>query len=296
MSTGQKIKELRNKANLTQKDLAEKLHVTYQAVSRWENDDAEPSIDTLKELCAILGCSIEEIFEMGKQEKEKPDEKVTIVEKVIVQEQKPILGVCEQCNSPIYESSDLKRVAESHYEGSGRFTHLVTKQKILCNNCNEIRLLAEKKEEQRIKIQNDIKLKKQRIHSFIWPSLVFSVFIIIAIVFFTNGDNPTGIKLLVAGLLSYTLLATFILNNTFISGMWVDIASWGFVKLPGIIFSISFSGIVFLIAMKILFFILGIVLALTTTILATAIAMALSIFAYPFALAKNIKGIVDEKL
>ena len=39
MGVGPKIKEYRNKAGLTQKDLADKLHVTYQAVSRWENYD-----------------------------------------------------------------------------------------------------------------------------------------------------------------------------------------------------------------------------------------------------------------
>lgn len=69
MGVGPKIKEYRIKAGLTQKDLADKLHVTYQAVSRWENDDAEPSIDTLKEMCGILNCSIEELFDMEKKRK-----------------------------------------------------------------------------------------------------------------------------------------------------------------------------------------------------------------------------------
>ena len=64
MGVGQKIKEYRIKAGLTQKDLADQLHVTYQAVSRWENDDAEPSIDTLKEMCGILNCSIEVLLDM----------------------------------------------------------------------------------------------------------------------------------------------------------------------------------------------------------------------------------------
>ena len=56
MGIGLKIKEYRTKAGLTQKDLADELHVTYQAVSRWENDDAEPSFDMLKDLCRILNC------------------------------------------------------------------------------------------------------------------------------------------------------------------------------------------------------------------------------------------------
>lgn len=102
MGIGPKIKEFRNKAGLTQKDLADQLHVTYQAVSRWENGDAEPSIETLKEMCVILNCSIEELFEMEKKEEPKGEEKITVVDKIAVQEPKPILGVCEQCNHPIY--------------------------------------------------------------------------------------------------------------------------------------------------------------------------------------------------
>ena len=50
MEIGLKIKEYRTKAGLIQKDLADELHVTYQAVSRWENDDVEPSFDMLKDL------------------------------------------------------------------------------------------------------------------------------------------------------------------------------------------------------------------------------------------------------
>ena len=34
---GKLIKEIRKKNNLTQKDLADKYNVTYQAVSKWEN-------------------------------------------------------------------------------------------------------------------------------------------------------------------------------------------------------------------------------------------------------------------
>lgn len=83
MGIGHKIKEYRTKAGLTQKELADGLHITYQAVSRWENDDAEPSFDTLKDICEILNCSLDELFEMKKQN--DVEEKVQIVEHVVVQ-------------------------------------------------------------------------------------------------------------------------------------------------------------------------------------------------------------------
>lgn len=290
MGIGPQIKEFRNKAGFTQKDLADQLHVTYQAVSRWENGDAEPSIETLKEMCGILNCSIEELFEMEKKEEPKVEEKITVVEKIVVQEPKPILGVCEQCNHPIYEATNLNRVNESFIVRTGRTSHTETRQRVLCNGCNEIRLLEEKRKEEQRKREIDATFKKRRSRSFIWPTIVALIFIASGISSFVKGDVSTGWGCLGVGALAYCFVATMILNNTFITDMWFEIISWGFVNLPGIIFEFSFDGLIFLIAMKIIFFILGIILALLATACATLLAMALSIFVYPFALRKNLKG------
>lgn len=290
MGVGPKIKEYRNKAGLTQRDLADQLHVTSQAVSRWENDDAEPSIDTLKELCGIFNCSIEELFDMERKEEDTPvEEKITVVEKIVVQEAKPILGVCQQCNNPIYEASNLNRINQSFVVRTGRTRHSETRQRVLCNGCNEKRLLEEKRKAEQRQREINATFKKRRIHSFIWPSLIALLFIAFGISSFVNGDVSTGFGFLGIGVLAYCFLGAIILNNTFITDMWLEIASWGFVKLPGIIFEFSFGGFVFLIAMKILFFLLGLALALLAVAFATALAMALSMFVYPFALIKNIK-------
>ncbi len=60
MSYSEKIKKLREKYNLTQKELADKLFVTRQAVSLWEQDKIEPSKDTLKLIKELYGISIDE--------------------------------------------------------------------------------------------------------------------------------------------------------------------------------------------------------------------------------------------
>ena len=207
----------------------------------------------------------------------------------MVQEPKPILGVCEQCNHPIYEASNLNRVKESFVVRTGRTSHTETRQRVLCNDCNEIRLLEEKRKAEQREREINATFKKRRIHSFIWPSLIALLFIAVGISSFVNGEVSTGFGYLGIGLFAYCFLGTMILNNTFITDMWLEITSWGFVKLPGIIFEFSFDGLVFLIAMKILFFLLGLLLALLAAAFATALAMALSIFVYPFALIKNIK-------
>lgn len=64
------IKRLRNEKGFTQDLLAEKLHITRQAVSSWENDRTQPDIDMLEKLSEVFGISIEELI-YGK-EKHQP--------------------------------------------------------------------------------------------------------------------------------------------------------------------------------------------------------------------------------
>ncbi len=61
-----RIKELRTAAGLTQDELAEKLFVTRQAVSGWENHKTRPDIETLEKLADLFGMDMMELL-YGKQ-------------------------------------------------------------------------------------------------------------------------------------------------------------------------------------------------------------------------------------
>lgn len=58
METKDVIFKLRTKNGLSQDELAEKVYVTRQAVSRWENGETVPNIDTLKLLSKVFNVSI----------------------------------------------------------------------------------------------------------------------------------------------------------------------------------------------------------------------------------------------
>ena len=62
---GQRLQRLRKNASLTQEEVATKLNITAQAVSKWENDVSAPDISVLIELSDILGVSLDEL--LGKQ-------------------------------------------------------------------------------------------------------------------------------------------------------------------------------------------------------------------------------------
>ena len=58
METKEILKQLREKNNLTQDQMAERVMVTRQAVSRWENGETQPNTDTLKILSREFDVSI----------------------------------------------------------------------------------------------------------------------------------------------------------------------------------------------------------------------------------------------
>ena len=69
MELGAKIKHLRCKAGLTQEQLAEKLGLSAQAVSKWENAVAMPDITLLPLLAEEFGISIDELFDLTCEQK-----------------------------------------------------------------------------------------------------------------------------------------------------------------------------------------------------------------------------------
>ena len=67
METKDIILELRNKAGLSQDELAEKVYVTRQAVSRWENGETTPNTETLKLLSKLFDVSINTLLGSPRQ-------------------------------------------------------------------------------------------------------------------------------------------------------------------------------------------------------------------------------------
>lgn len=64
------IRAKRKAAGMALEQLADRLHVTRQAVCRWEVGDALPTADRLPDIAAALGCSIDDLYRDYKTEQE----------------------------------------------------------------------------------------------------------------------------------------------------------------------------------------------------------------------------------
>ena len=62
MTTGEKIAALRKEQGMSQEALGEKLGLSRQAVSKWEADQAVPTMDNLKELSKLFGVPVDTLL------------------------------------------------------------------------------------------------------------------------------------------------------------------------------------------------------------------------------------------
>ena len=91
METKDILKAIRTKHHLTQDDMADKLFVTRQAVSRWENGDSTPNIETLKQISITFDVSINTL--LGSPRK----------------------LICQCCGMPLDEDDMISREVDKHF-------------------------------------------------------------------------------------------------------------------------------------------------------------------------------------
>ncbi|MBY0759528.1 zinc ribbon domain-containing protein [Sellimonas caecigallum] len=91
METRDILKNLREKNNLTQEQLAERIHVTRQAVSRWETGETLPNTETFKLLSQVFDVSINTLLGSPRQ------------------------LICQCCGMPLSEDSLISRESDKSY-------------------------------------------------------------------------------------------------------------------------------------------------------------------------------------
>ena len=79
MEIGRKLKEVRMKSNLTQEQVAEKLFVSRQTISNWENERSYPDIISIIRLSDLYSISLDELLKGDQKMMEHLNESTDIV-------------------------------------------------------------------------------------------------------------------------------------------------------------------------------------------------------------------------
>ena len=80
MNLGEKLFELRKEKNLSQEEVADKLNVTRQTVSKWETNQSTPDFDKIMPICELFGISTEELLTGNKKEEKQEEEQNQVIE------------------------------------------------------------------------------------------------------------------------------------------------------------------------------------------------------------------------
>lgn len=270
---GEKIKQLRTEKGYTQKDLADKLFVTAQAVSRWEKNEVEPSVSTLTELAKIFSVSVDNLLGCKPPETKPIKTEEPKAAPMVTAPPKPVLAVCEQCNRPIYNGYEIVR----NPVGRGG-------SKVICSNCNKKNI----EHEHFMAVEQGLSRRKK---AYWWSSIISITLFIISLCLFVKQEDKTLLwGALVVSILAFPFVSCLFLQNNFIADMVLTIMSWGFVRFPGLIFTLDLDGIIWLLTVKLAFWILGFIIATIFAIFGVCLGLIVSVFVYPFALKKNYKN------
>lgn len=74
MELHEKLKELRVRKGYSQAYVAEKLNITRQAISKWENGWTYPDVDNLKLLSTLYGVTTDELLQIFSNQSEDPEQ------------------------------------------------------------------------------------------------------------------------------------------------------------------------------------------------------------------------------
>lgn len=94
MKFGENLYNLRKAAKMSQEKLAEKMEVTRQSVSKWENGESYPEMEKIMKLCGIFHCKINDLVHENMADIDSLDEDIKMsVVKFKEEKQKKIKGI-----------------------------------------------------------------------------------------------------------------------------------------------------------------------------------------------------------
>src|SRR5690554_1516524 len=223
---GHVISKHRKLNNLTQSQLADKLFVSPQAISKWEKNQSEPDLSTIKKLAELFNISVDEFFEAK-----------------------------EHHNQPIgdVENKDACSVCLNHYEASS----LISRDDVLvCLSCSkeldEEENFFETFESNKPKgVQ--IKGLSGKLPFYVGLAVGIILLIVFITAYFVDGAATGFVAYLGTSILISLLVMTFMtqmLYDSWLRGFLSEFIGRS-IQMPGIIFELSIDGLIWLILTKI---------------------------------------------
>ena len=278
---------------ITQQQLGERLNLSPQAISKWENDLAEPDLATLKMLAELYKVSIDELLDVNAPSAQNQNTAFdadavadAVGEKIKMNN---AIGFCKDCGITVTEETlgasepyvickkclNLKKAAEAKAAAEA-----------------ERKRYAEQKAREDMLCETKQKLKRKRAWSLVVAAIPALIVLIITFSSLSGGFD--------FGKLGFGLFLTYAVY-AFVAMLFYDTAVTGVVsymcsasiKWPGLIFSFDLDGFIWVICMKALFAVLGFLFGLVCSALGIILGIIIAPFVFPYIMVKFSKDIKE---
>ena len=277
MTLGKKLANYRRVSNLTQQQIGDMLNLSAQAISKWENDLAQPDLASLKALSKLYHVTLDELLDLEAPihiEANEPEAEAAEAEE---SERGGLIGFCKNCGIAV----DASNVGESE-------------PIVKCKKCVD----AEEREQQRrerereqaikaaeLKAQQDVANRKYKVKNRLAWALSVAGAIFVAITAFlivsVAEESPDLIPAaIVIGYMAFSFTALMFFEGV-VSDVFLGMLGKS-IQLPGLIFTFDLDGLIWLIGMKILFWLIGIAVTVGAALLGFALAFVMAPFVFPF--------------
>ena len=283
---GKVIAANRKRLGWTQAELGTKLNVTAQAVSKWENGNAEPDFATLQRLTELFGISVEEFFGGDPQKHEAHAESTeevaaaaaaAVAASVAAAVGTPtiIIGYCDACKKPIEQSGDYHVYPATR----GRA------QRIVCKECfdkeeTERRQTAYKKEQKQFRL------------SMVVATLVAVLIAVPGILTAIVAKDPVCLVSIGIAAAMFMFVSQCFWTSYALDLLLFFCRSF---RLPGVIFTLDLGGIIFLLTVKLALCILSALLSLFLFFVGLFVSMVVGVVTFPFCLPAEIGRLKEMK-
>ena len=293
MTLGKKLSNYRKLLGLTQQQLGERLNLSAQAVSKWENDLAEPDLTTLKALAGLYSVSVDELLNTDDDnlhgygqnsqasatiDAEKVAETVASAIDDKMKETPKTIGFCKNCGITVTNENVGKK-----------------SPKVLCKACWDLELEEDIRERQKrvLEVQrynekckfvsNDLRQRRRR--SLIWGGLVGIILFVMFVPELFKDFSPA------------TLFCTFVIPYaamSFVSMLFYDCAVTNVIlymctatiRFPGLIFTFDLDGFLWMIGMRLLFAGVGFIFGLICSIIGLILGIIIAPFVFPYVMVR----------
>ena len=280
MTLGKKLSGYRKLAGLTQQQLGERLNLSAQAISKWETDLAEPDLATLRALASIYKVSLDDLLDLEKEfAVQLPEEEAEETKGKDEETPSAVLpiGFCKDCGITVTEENLGER-----------------EPVILCKKCVQARKAAaekaaaekkrkeeeEKKAAARKKAKNQADVRRWRAISFWVAGLATLAFVGLMIGVMVTNFSAAMIPVTVIGAYAVFAFICQLFFDGVVSDVVFDWTSKSF-HAPGLIFTFDLEGISWLIMMKILFWIIGVLFGIAVFCIGVTLGLICAVFVFP---------------